>query len=85
MSGSSIYRNIDQAITKGDGTQKDFLPCNMCPYLGLCSSVCYCPSFSCTLYNLQISRPSSYNTKLHSCSPNTLNKGFPFTPFNHVI
>ena len=25
MSGSSIYRNIDQAITKGDGTQKDFL------------------------------------------------------------
>ena len=59
--------------------------CNMCPYLGLCSSVCYCPSFSCALYNLQISRPSSYNTKLHSCSPNTLNKGFPFTPFNHVI
>ena len=26
MSGSSIYRNIDsQAITKGDGTQKDLL------------------------------------------------------------
>ena len=25
MSGSAIYRNIDQAITKGDGTQKDLV------------------------------------------------------------
>ena len=35
------------------------------------------------LENLQISRPS-YNAKLHSCSPDTLNKGFPFSPFHHT-
>ena len=25
MSGSSVYRNIDRAITKSEGTQKDLL------------------------------------------------------------
>ena len=35
------------------------------------------------LENLQISRPS-YNAKLHSCSPDTLNKGFPFSSFPHA-
>ena len=56
----------------------------MCLYLCLCSCVCYYRSFSCTLYNLQISRPSSYNAKLHSCSFDTLNKGLPFSPFHHA-
>ena len=57
---------------------------HMCLYLCLCSSVCYYRSFSCTLYNLQISRPSSYNAKLHSCIFDTLNKGLPFSPFHHA-
>ena len=56
----------------------------MCLYMCLCSSVCYYRSFSCTLYNLQISRPSSYNAKLHNCSSNTFNKGFPFSPLHHA-
>ena len=46
-------------------------------------SVCYSPSFSCTLYNLQISRPRSYDAILHGCSLDTLNKGSSFSPFHH--
>ena len=34
-------------------------------YLCLCSSVCYYPSFSCTLYNSQISRPLGRVTMLN--------------------
>ena len=37
----------------------------MCLYLCLCSSVCYYPSFSCTLYNSQISRPLGRVTMLN--------------------
>ena len=54
-------------------------------------SVCYYLSLSCTLYNLQISRPSSYNAKLHTYSPDTLltkdflSHLFPIQPDDMVI